>query len=248
MYNEKPVALITGATQGIGKSIAIALANEGYNLVLTCKNSIDLLKELTDTLTSNGTTCLSLLSDVSSYEDTKLLFQSIDTFTDHLDLVVNNAAISYIGLLTDMSHIEWQAILDTNLSGLFHTSKFAIPKMLKYKKGTIINISSIWGKQGASCEVAYSATKGGVNSFTKALAKELAPSNIRVNAISCGVIDTKMNKWLDTNEKDDLIKSIGLGRLGTSDEIAHAVVFLASDKAKYITGQILTIDGGYTAN
>ncbi len=143
-----------------------------------------------------------------------------------------------------MTKDEWDAMLHTNLSSLFHTSKFAIPMMLKNHQGSIINISSIWGNDGASCEVAYSASKGGVNSFTKALAKELAPSGIRVNAIACGVIDTDMNNTLSAHEKDTLISEIGLGRLGYPREIADCVVFLASKKASYITGQILTVDGG----
>jgi len=242
MSKNKPVALVTGAAQGIGKSVAIALAHEGYNLILTCKTSIDALELLAKELTAKGILCLTCQSDVASYSATQSLFEAINAFTSHLDLVVNNAGISYVGLLTDMSAQEWQTIINTNLTGLFHTSKWAVPKMVQQKKGIIINLSSIWGNQGASCEVAYSASKGGVNAFTKALAKELAPSHIRVNAIACGVIDTSMNAWLDPAT---LTQSIGLSRLGTPKEIADAVVFLASDKASYITGQILTIDGGY---
>ncbi|PKM68485.1 MAG: 3-oxoacyl-ACP reductase [Firmicutes bacterium HGW-Firmicutes-2] len=242
--NKKPVALVTGASRGIGEAIAITLAKNGYDLIITSRNSQLDLENVAIKIETIGARCRWLTSDVASYEDTKNLFEQITDYTDHLDLVVNNAACSYIGLLTDMSVDTWNQLLNTNLSGLFHTSKFAIPMMVATKKGVILNISSIWGGTGASCEVAYSATKGGVNSFTKALAKELAPSNIRVNAVACGVIDTHMNAWLSDSEKEALISDIGLGRMGTPQDVANTVLFLASDASDYITGQIITVDGG----
>jgi len=241
---KKPVALVTGASRGIGEAIALNLAKHGYDLIITSQKSQLALENVAQKIEFIGARCLWMTSDVASFEDTKKLFESIADYTDHLDLVVNNAACSYMGLLTDMSLETWHQLLETNLSGLFHTSKFAIPMMVAKKKGVILNISSIWGDTGASCEVAYSATKGGVNSFTKALAKELAPSNIRVNAVACGVIDTQMNAWLSTSEKEALISDIGLGRMGTPKDIANIIIFLASDASDYITGQIITVDGG----
>ena len=159
-------------------------------------------------------------------------------------MLVNNAGISYIGLLTDMSVEEWQSVINTNLSSCFYTSRLAIPLMLQKHSGRIINISSVWGNVGASMEVAYSASKGGVNSFTKALAKELAPSNIQVNAISCGVIDTAMNHCFSQEEMDALREEIPADRLGQPKEVGQLVLQLIQAPA-YLTGQILTIDGGW---
>lgn len=239
------VALITGASRGIGEAIARGFAREGYDVIITCKSSVDKLMSVKADIEATGRRCLARQTDCGSYEDTRALFDDIASFTSQLDVVVNNAAISYVGLLTDMTKDAWDTMLHTNLSSLFHTCKFAVPIMVQSKSGVIINVSSMWGEHGASCEVAYSASKGGVNSFTKALAKELAPSGIRVNAIACGVIDTAMNQWLDDEEQQDLINTIGLSRLGQPSEIADAATFLASNKANYITGQIITIDGGY---
>ena len=168
------------------------------------------------------------------------LFASLD----HLDVLVNNAGISFIGLLTDMSVEEWQRVINTNLSSCFYTSRLAIPLMLQKHSGRIINISSMWGTVGASCEVAYSATKSGLNGLTRALAKELAPSNIQVNAIACGVIDTVMNDLLDAEEKAALTEEIPAGRFGTPEEVALLAWQLANAPA-YLTGQILGMDGGY---
>lgn len=240
-----PVALVTGASRGIGQSIAINFAKHGYDLIIICKSSQEELTLVAKEIRTYGVRCLSSLADVSSYDAIAQLFSSIADFSQQLDVVVNNAAISYIGLLTDMHPSQWQSIIQTNLSGLFNISKFAVPLMVSQKSGAIINISSMWGIEGASCEVAYSASKGGVNAFTKALAKELAPSNILVNAISCGVIDTDMNHWLDDHERATLIEDIPLGRIGTPDDIANLCLFLASKKAGYITGQIISVDGGF---
>ena len=196
-------ALVTGASRGIGLSIATILAQNGYHLHLTCKNSykqlLDVAKSLSETY---NITCQAHKTDMSNFAEVWTLFSNMDS----LDVLINNAGISHIGLLQDTTVDEWQKVIDTNLSSVFFTSKMAIPKMLENKSGAIINISSIWGDVGASMEVAYSASKGGVNAFTKALAKELAPSNIAVNAISCGVIDTDMNKCFSKNEMAALIE------------------------------------------
>jgi 3-oxoacyl-[acyl-carrier protein] reductase len=162
-----------------------------------------------------------------------------------IDVLINNAGISYIGLLTDMTIDDWNRIVATNLSSVFSTCRCTVPSMVSAKSGCIINISSVWGNIGASCEVAYSACKGGINSFTKALGKELAPSNIRVNAIACGVIDTEMNHCFSREERDALVEEIPAGRMGTPEEVA-ALALTLTDSPAYLTGQVLTLDGGWT--
>ena len=234
-------ALVTGASRGIGLAIATILAQNGYQLHLTCKNSHKKLKEIAKTLSeAYNVPCFAHKTDMGNFAEVWTLFSQIDT----LDVLINNAGISHIGLLQDTSVDEWQKVLDTNLNSVFYTSKLSIPKMLANEGGVIINISSIWGNVGASMEVAYSASKGGVNAFTKALAKELAPSNITVNAISCGVIDTDMNKDFSQAEMNALIEEIPANRLGTPKEVATLVLQLI-DSPKYLTGQIITIDGGF---
>ena len=234
-------ALVTGASRGIGLAIATILAQNGYELHLTCKNSYKKLKKIADELSkAYNVPCTAYKTDMGNFAEVWTLFSQIGT----LDILINNAGISHIGLLQDTSVDEWQKVLDTNLSSVFYTSKLSIPKMLENEGGVIINISSIWGNVGASMEVAYSASKGGVNAFTKALAKELAPSNISVNAISCGVIDTDMNKHLSKDEMASLIEEIPANRMGTPREVATLVLQLI-DSPKYLTGQIITMDGGF---
>ena len=162
----------------------------------------------------------------------------------NVDILINNAGISMIGLFQDMTRDEWERIINTNLGSLYNCCHFAIPDMVKNKCGKIINISSVWGIAGASCEVAYSASKGGVNALTRALAKELAPSNIQVNAIACGAIDTDMNHFLSDDELTSLTDEIPAGRLGTPDEVGNLVRSLC-DGSSYLTGQIIQLDGGW---
>lgn len=234
-------ALVTGASRGIGLAIATILAQNGYHLHLTCKNSYKQLQDTAKSLSKTyNITCKAHKTDMSNFAEVWTLFSNIDS----LDVLINNAGISHIGLLQDTTVDEWQKVIDTNLSSVFFTSKMAIPKLLENKSGTIINISSIWGDVGASMEVAYSASKGGVNAFTKALAKELAPSNIAVNAISCGVIDTDMNKCFSKNEMAALIEEIPANRLGTPQEVAELTLQLINSP-KYLTGQVISINGGF---
>lgn len=234
-------ALVTGASRGIGLAIATILAQNGYHLHLTCKNSYDKLQEISKTLSETyNVSCKAYKTDMGNFAEVWTLFSDIDS----LDVLINNAGVSHIGLLQDTSVDEWQKVIDTNLNSVFYTSKLTIPKMLANEGGIIINISSIWGNAGASMEVAYSASKGGVNAFTKALAKELAPSNITVNAISCGVIDTDMNKCFSQAEINALIDEIPANRLGTTEEVAKLVLQLINSP-KYLTGQIITMDGGF---
>lgn len=233
--------LITGASRGIGEAIARKFASEKYDLYLTCLRSGDKLLELSDILEQEyDINVNAFICDMSSYKEVEKLFSHI---TD-LDILVNNAGISHIGLLSEMDAATWHRVIDTNLSSIFYTSKFAIPLFLKRHEGRIINISSVWGTVGSSMEVAYSASKGGVNSFTKSLAKELAPSNIQVNAVSCGMIDTEMNQCFTDKEKEDIIQEIPADRMGRPTEVAE-MVYAISHMPSYTTGQIFTIDGGW---
>ncbi len=234
-------ALVTGASRGIGKSIAQALAKEGYHLILTCSKSMSDLSNFSSQLEKEyNITCIATQCDMKNAEEVRILFDSIP----NLDLLINNAGISYVGLLQDMCPEEWDEVIGTNLSSAFYTSKYAIPLMLQKHAGHIINISSVWGNVGAAAEVAYSASKGGLNTLTKALAKELAPSGIQVNAIACGLIDTQMNAHLSEDDLDALKEEIPAGRAGTPDEVAQAVLSLLN-MPSYFTGQIVTLDGGW---
>ena len=235
-------ALITGASHGIGKSIAEAMAQKGYNLILTCSKSCQELIDFSSQLENQyKIICIPKQCDAKDPEAVRLLFEGIDT----LDAVINNAGISYYGLLQDMTPEEWNTVLSTNLSSAFYTSKYAIPMFLEKHAGHIINISSVWGNVGAATEVAYSASKGGLNTFTKALAKELAPSGIQVNALCCGLIETRMNANLSADDKNALLNEIPAGRIGTPEEVAKAVLCLL-DMPSYFTGQTVTMDGGWT--
>ena len=240
--SDQKYALVTGASRGIGCAIAECLAKESYRLFLTCRHSADRLTELANRLTAEyDTNVIPIMADMGKYEDVSHLFSQIN----HLDVLVNNAGVSYVGLLHEMSVAEWREVMNTNLDALFYTCKYAVPLMLKNHSGRIINISSVWGSVGASAEVAYSASKGGVNSFTRALAKELAPSNIQVNAIACGVIDTDMNSCFSPGEIEALRREIPADRIGQPSEVAQTVLSLLR-APDYLTGQVITLDGGWT--
>lgn len=239
------VALITGASRGIGKAIAYSLAEEGYTLALCCKNQKERLLEIAADLNQNfHVSVLTFVGDVSDASFVEQMICDIVEEFGSIDILINNAGISYVGLLTDMDITDWNNVLSTNLTSCFLTSRYAIPSMLSKKEGKIINISSVWGNVGASCEVAYSASKGGIHAFTKALAKELAPSNIQVNAIACGVIDTDMNQCFSDEERKALTDEIPCGRMGQPKEVAELVLSLCKTNS-YLTGQIITIDGGW---
>ena len=234
-------ALVTGASRGIGLAVAEALAREGYDLYLTCDRTFDVLNDISEDLARDYAVSVTpTRTDMSKEKEVDELFAGIDS----LDLLINNAGISYIGLLQDMTLDEWRRIINVNLDSAFLTSRAALNLMIPKQSGRIINISSIWGERGASMEVAYSASKGGLNAFTRALAKEVAPSNIQVNAIACGVIDTEMNRCFSTEEMASIIEEIPADRLGLPSEVASLAVSLASAPA-YLTGQVITIDGGF---
>lgn len=235
-------ALITGASRGIGRAIANQLAREGYDLYLTCLRSIDSLQEFSSRLEADcGISCIPFQGDMGDWESVSRLFSRID----RLDVLVNNAGISHIGLLQDMHPDEWRRIMATNLDSCFYTCRLAIPLMLRAGSGRILNISSVWGSVGASMETAYSASKGAVNSFTRALARELAPSGIPVNAIACGVIDTDMNRCFSEEEMQEIIREIPADRLGSPRETAELASRILQSPT-YMTGQIITLDGGWT--
>ena len=240
----RKTVLVTGASRGIGKAIAVKFAKKGYNVVISCVRREEQLLQTKKEIESFQVSCLSYLGDMGVAENCAELFKKIRKQFGGLDVLVNNVGISYIGLLQDMKPEDWELILRTNLTSVFNCCKLAIPMMLEKKQGKIINISSVWGVCGASCEAAYSATKGGVNALTKALAKELAPSNIQVNAIACGAIDTEMNHFLDDEELIGLIEEIPAGRLGRAEEVADLAYHLGY-KENYLTGQIIGLDGGW---
>ena len=242
--NKKNV-FVTGASRGIGRAIALTFAKNGYHVFLNCSRSVSDLENVKSEIEAlEDGSCDMLVGDVGNPGSVREMFEKIYEKCDCLDVLVNNAGIAHIGLLSDMTDEEWSRILNTNLSSVFYCSRAAIPKMVSKKAGKIINISSMWGTVGASCEAAYSATKSGVHGLTRALAKELAPSNIQVNAIACGAIDTDMNAQLSTEEKAAFTEEIPAGRFGTPQEVSILVMNLVNSPA-YLTGQIIGIDGGY---
>lgn len=240
----KKTVLISGSGRGIGRAIATRFAKEGYKIAINANKSKDELEETKDYLISLGVPVLVGQGDVGNYEFCKDFVDEIKNTLGSVDILVNNAGISHIGLLSDMKPNEWNEVINTNLTSLYNLSSLVIPDMVRKSAGKIINISSVWGNIGASMEVAYSASKGGMNSFTKALAKELAPSNIQVNAIACGAIDTEMNSFLDSNELAALIDEIPASRLGNPEEVAELTYSLATGN-DYLTGQIISLDGGW---
>lgn len=236
--------LITGASSGIGAATAIAFAKPNNRLILVSRKNREGLKKIENEARKMGAEILSILADVSDYEDCKsVVQQGVERFGT-IDLLVNDAGISHIGLFQDMTPDEWQHIMNVNIGSVMNLCHLVIPSMVHRHHGRIINISSVWGNVGASCEAVYSASKGAINSFTKALAKELAPSNIQVNAIAFGAIETPMNAWLSKEEAEALADEIPAGREGTKEEAAQMICMVA-DAPDYLTGQIITMDGGW---
>lgn len=240
----KKTVLVTGASRGIGKAIAIKFAKSNYNVIINCVHNFDDLMQVAEEIQSYGALCLPIMADVSNYEAVQKMFRIMEEFSPTLDCIINNAGISHVGLFTETTPEIWSQMIGTNLTSIYHTCHFGVPKMLHQHRGSIINISSIWGITGASMEVAYSAAKSGVHGFTRALAKELGPSHIRVNAIACGAIDTDMNRWLCPEDKSVFEESIALCRFGKTEEVADLAFFLASDTSSYLTGEVIKLDGG----
>jgi len=236
--------VITGASRGIGKAIAIELAGKDTNIVINCVNNVDKLNEVKSIIEEKGSVCETFIGDMGNYSDVQKMFDMCLQRFGQVDVLINNAGISVVGLFQDMGENEWHRICNTNIDSVFNCCHFAVKDMMKRHCGKIINISSVWGLYGASCEVAYSATKGAVNSFTKALAKELGPSGICVNCVAPGVIETEMNSHLTKEDFDCLCEETPLERLGKAEEVAKTVRFLASENADFITGQVVNVDGG----
>lgn len=236
-------AIVTGASRGIGRDIAIKLSENGVLVIVNYSKDEEGANETCNIIKEKGGFALKFKADVSNFDEAKDLVEFTVKNTGRLDIVVNNAGISNIGLFMDSTEEDIKNLMGINLFGTFYVTKHALGHMLS-RGGNIVNISSMWGEVGASCEVLYSSSKGGINLFTKALAKEMAPSNIRVNAIAPGVIDTSMNAFLNEDDRKELEEEIPLGRFGKGEEIANAVVFLCSNESSYLTGQVIRIDGG----
>ena len=237
------VAIVTGSSRGIGRAIAIELAKEGASIVVNFSKDEEGAKETLDLLKKIGVSAIGIKIDASTFEGTEKIVKETIKYFGRIDILINNAAKSKIGIFLDSTKEDIDEIISTNLLGAMYLTRNALPHMLG-KEGVVLNISSMWGEVGASCEVLYSTSKGGINLFTKALAKEMAPSYIRVNAIAPGVIDTRMNSFLTKEDKEELENEIPMGRFGLADEIGKVAVFLCSNESSYITGQILRVDGG----
>lgn len=237
-------AIVTGASRGIGRCIAKTFAENGYNVIINYSKSENNALELKKELTEKGLTCETFKADVGNYAEAKALIDFCIEKYGKIDVLVNNAGISQIKLFTDITPEEWNNMVHTNLTGVFNCTQNAVKEMIKNHSGNIINISSMWGQTGASCEVHYSAVKAGVIGMTKALAKETGLSGIRVNCIAPGVIMTDMMKGFSNEELDSIKEEIPLNQFGTPQDIADLAIFLASDKAKNITGQVIASNGG----
>ncbi len=239
------IALVTGGSRGIGRQICIDLAEEGYKVIINYNKSEESAKEVEKTLKKRGLECEIFKADISKEKEVKKMFDFCLEKYKTINLLVNNAGISFEGLITDMAEEDWDKIVNVNLKSVFLCSKEALKTMISAHKGKIINISSMWGVTGGSCEVAYSATKAGIIGFTKALAKEVGPSGINVNAIAPGVIMTDMMNDFTEEDIRVLKEETPIMQLGSPQDISNAVLFLASEKSNFITGQIIGVNGGF---
>lgn len=238
-------ALITGASQGIGRAVAEELAARGYRLVLGYHASAHAAGELEASLHAQGAEVYAVQADVGDTGQAQALVEAGLARFGFIDVLINNAGIGEQRLFTEIEPAQWRRMMDVHVGGAYACTRAVLPAMLRAHSGGIINISSIWGVVGASCEVHYSTAKAALIGFTKALAKEVGPSGIRVNCVAPGVIDTRMNAPLTPADRAALAEETPLGRLGTPQEVAKAVAFLAGDEAAFITGQVLGVDGGF---
>ncbi|HBF2005295.1 TPA: SDR family oxidoreductase [Clostridioides difficile] len=242
---KKKTVLITGGVRGIGKAMSKAFAKEGYNVLVNFNKSENEAKELYTILNEKNFSVKLFKADISNREAVEDMVDYCIKEFGGLDVLVNNAGVSQDKLFTDITDEDWDNMMNINLKGSFYCSQVALKYMISEKKGNIINISSIWGISGASCEVHYSITKAGIIGMTKALAKEVGPSNIRVNSIAPGVINTDMLSGYNEEDVDVLVEETPLMRLGTPEDIANCAIFLASDKSNFITGQVISPNGGF---
>lgn len=240
----KKTVLVTGASRGIGRAIAKLFAQEGYNVLINYNKSEEEANNLYNELKEKGFSVCKFKADVSKKEEVNAMVNYCIGKFERLDILVNNAGISRTNLFTDISYEEWDEVININLNSVFYTTKKALQYMLPEMSGKIINISSIWGMVGGSYEVHYSTSKAAVIGMTKALAKELGPSNIQVNCIAPGVIQTDMLNDIRDDDKEALKEETPLMRLGAVEDIANCALFLASDKSNFITGQVISPNGG----
>lgn len=236
-------ALITGGTKGIGKAIALAFLQRGYEVVLNYNSDQQAAIATQEEFNIQGYCPILLRADVSDELQVKNMFKEFFSIYGKLDVLVNNAGISKVKVIQDTTVGDWDKVFAVNAKSAFLCSREVANKMIFAGGGSIVNVASVWGEVGASCEVAYSASKGAVIAFTKALAKELAPSNVRVNCVSPGVIDTAMNSHLTDDEMRELVEEIPAGRIGLPSDVGEAVAFIAENS--YITGEILSVGGGF---
>lgn len=239
----RKTVLITGASRGIGRAAAQAFAQQGYCVAVNYCTHADAAASLVEELRRAGQDAIAIQADVSDRTQVEAMFEEINCRWGSVDVLVNNAGIAQFGLFTDVLPQQWEAMLAVNVHGMFHCCQCALPGMIRRKTGSIVNVSSMWGVTGASCEVGYSAAKAAVIGFTRALAKEVGPSGIRVNCVAPGVVDTDMNAALTPEEVAQLAQDTPLGRIGTPAEIAECILFLA--EATFVTGQVLGANGGY---
>lgn len=237
-------ALITGATRGIGKQIAITLAKQGYNIALNYRKENEELENTKKEIEKIGVQVLAVKGDVANFEDCENFVKQVIERFGQIDVLVNNAGITKDMLLMRMKKEDFEQVIDTNLVGTFNVTKNVVPYMMKARSGRIINISSVVGISGNAGQTNYSASKAGIIGFTKSLAKEIASRNILVNAVAPGFIETNMTDVLKDDVKQEIVKNIPLKRMGTTQDVANVVKFLASDDSSYITGQVINVDGG----
>lgn len=238
------VALVTGATRGIGKEIALTLAENGFNIALNYRKESEELEILKKEIESKNVKCLAVCGDVSNYEQVENFVKEIISEFGRIDVLVNNAGITKDMLLMRMKKEDFESVIDVNLVGTFNVTKNVIPYMMKARNGKIVNISSVVGISGNAGQTNYSASKAGIIGFTKSLAKEVASRNINVNAVAPGFIQTDMTNVLKDEIKEEISKNIPLKRMGTARDVANLVSFLVSENSNYITGQVINVDGG----
>ena len=238
------VALVTGGSRGIGAAASVELAKLGYAVAVNYKSNCEAAESVCWEISELGGIAEAFQADISDSDALDRMFSDIRSSLGGISVLVNNAGVAYIGLLQDMSDGEIKNLSDVNLMGAMLCTKRAVPDMIRRHDGVVINIASMWGEVGASCEVVYSACKAGIIGFTKALAKELGPSGIRVNCVSPGVIDTDMNSELTDETISELCEETPLLRIGTPRDVGKTIAFLASDEASFITGQVISVNGG----